>query len=44
MASAMLIKTSYPPRARLQFVLDDTEYRTFVTLRNVEPVVTPPGR
>lgn len=43
MASAMLIKTSYPPRARLQFVLDNTEYRTFVTLRNVEPVVTPLG-
>lgn len=41
MASAMLIKTSYPPRARLQFVLDETEYRALVTLRNVEPSVTP---
>ena len=44
MASAMLIKTSYPPRARLEFVLDNTEYRTFVTLRNVEPAVTPAGQ
>jgi fructose 1,6-bisphosphatase len=41
MASAMLIKTSYPPQARLEFVLDDTEYRALVTLRNVEPSVTP---
>lgn len=41
MASAMLIKTSYPPQARLQFVLDDTEYRALVTLRNAEPSVTP---
>ena len=41
MASVMLIKTSYPPRARLEFMLDNTEYRAFVTLRNVEPVVTP---
>jgi len=41
MASAMLIKTSYPPRARLEFVLDDTQYRALVTLRNVEPSVTP---
>jgi hypothetical protein len=40
----MLIKTSYPPRARLEFRLDKTEYRAFVTLRNVEPVVTPLGR
>lgn len=43
MASAMLIKTSYPPQARLEFVLDDTEYRAMVTLRNVEPAVTPAG-
>ncbi|MBQ5948145.1 hypothetical protein [Massilia sp. ST3] len=41
MASAMLIKTSYPPRARLEFVLDDTEYRALVTLRNVEPSLSP---
>jgi hypothetical protein len=41
MASAMLIKTSYPPKARLEFVLDDTEYRALVTLRNSEPSVTP---
>jgi hypothetical protein len=40
MASAMLIKTSYPPQARLEFMLDDTEYRALVTLRNVEPAVT----
>lgn len=44
MASAMLIKTSYPPRARLEFVLDDTEYRALVTLQNVEPAVTQLGR
>lgn len=43
MASAMLIKTSYPPQAQLEFVLDDTEYRALVTLRNVEPTVTPAG-
>lgn len=43
MASAMLVKTSYPPQARLEFVLDDTEYRAMVTLRNVEPAVTPAG-
>ena len=43
MASAMLIKTSYPPQARLAFVLDDTEYRAMVTLRKVEPAVTPAG-
>ena len=43
MASAMLIKTSYPPQARLEFVLDDTAYRAMVTLRNVEPAVTPAG-
>jgi hypothetical protein len=41
MASAMLIKTSYRPQARLEFVPDDTEYRAWVTLRNVEPSVTP---
>jgi hypothetical protein len=44
MASVMLIKISYPPRARLEFMLDNTEYRAFVTLRNVEPVVTPLAR
>jgi hypothetical protein len=44
MASFMLIKTSYPPRARLEFVLDDTEYRALVTLQNVEPAVTPLGQ
>jgi hypothetical protein len=27
--------------ARLAFVLDDTEYRALVTLRNVEPSVLP---
>jgi hypothetical protein len=41
MASAMLVKTSYPPQARLEFVLDRTEYRALVTLRNVEPSVLP---
>jgi hypothetical protein len=41
MASAMLVKTSYPPQARLEFVLDDTAYRALVTLRNVEPSVMP---
>ena len=41
MASAMLVKTSYPPQARLEFVLDDTEYRALVTLLNVEPTVSP---
>jgi hypothetical protein len=41
MASALLVKTSYPPQARLEFVLDDTEYRALVTLRNVEPSVMP---
>lgn len=41
MASALLIKTSYPPQARLEFVLDDTEYRALVTLRNTEPSITP---
>jgi hypothetical protein len=41
MASALVIKTSYPPRARLEFVLDDTEYRALVTLRNVAPAVVP---
>ena len=42
-SSAMLIKTSYPPQARLEFVLDDTEYRALVTLRNVESRVRPAG-
>ena len=41
MASALLVKTSYPPQARLEFVLDDTEYRAMVTLRNVEPSLMP---
>jgi hypothetical protein len=41
MASALLIKTSYPPRARLEFVLDDTGYRALVMLRNVEPKFVP---
>jgi hypothetical protein len=41
MASALLIKTSYPPQARLEFVLDDTEYQALVTLRNVEPSLGP---
>jgi hypothetical protein len=41
MASVMLIKTSYPPRARLEFMLGNTEYRAFVTLRNVESTMTP---
>jgi hypothetical protein len=44
MASALLIKTSYPPQARLEFVLDDTEYRAMVTLRNVEPALSPAKR
>ena len=37
----MLIKTSYPPRARLEFVLGDTQYRALVTLRNAEPSLSP---
>jgi hypothetical protein len=41
MASAMLVKTSYPPQARLEFVLGDTEYRTTVTLHNVKPSLMP---
>ena len=41
MASALLVKTSYPPQARLEFVLDDTEYRALVTLRNVAPRFVP---
>jgi hypothetical protein len=41
MASSMLIKTSYPPQARLEFVLDKTEYRALVTLRNVQPSLMP---
>jgi hypothetical protein len=44
MASSLLVKTSYPPQARLEFVLDDTEYRALVTLRNVEPTVRPAVR
>jgi hypothetical protein len=44
MASALLVKTSYPPQARLEFVLDDTEYRALVTLRNVEPAFRPATR
>jgi hypothetical protein len=40
MASALLIKTSYPPQARLEFVLDDTEYRALVTLRNTEQSIS----
>jgi hypothetical protein len=44
MASALLIKTSYPPQARLEFVLDDTEYRAMIMLRSVEPVITPAER
>ena len=44
MASAMLIKTSYPPQARLEFTLDDTAYRAMVTLRNVEPSISPAAR
>lgn len=39
----LLIKTSYPPRARLEFALDDTRYVTFVTLRNVQPSLQPAG-
>ncbi|MGX4641314.1 hypothetical protein [Massilia sp. SYSU DXS3249] len=41
MASAMLVKTSYPPQARLEFTLEDTAYRATVTLRNVEPAMHP---
>lgn len=37
----LLIKTSYPPRARLDFALDDTRYTVFVTLKNIEPAVLP---
>ncbi|MFC5460865.1 hypothetical protein [Massilia niabensis] len=44
MASAMLIKTSYPPQARLEFTLDDTGYRAMVTLRNTEPSISPATR
>ena len=43
MASALLVKTSYPPQARLEFVLDKTEYRAMVTLRNAVPSVLPAG-
>jgi hypothetical protein len=39
----LLIKTSYPPRARLEFALDDTRYVTFVTLRNMQPSLQPAG-
>jgi hypothetical protein len=41
MASALVVKTSYPPRARLEFVLGDTEYRALVTLHNVLPAIVP---
>jgi hypothetical protein len=37
----LLIKTSYPPRARLEFALDDTRYVAFVTLKNVGPALVP---
>jgi hypothetical protein len=37
----MLVKTSYPPQARLEFVLGDTEYRAMVVLRNVQPSLMP---
>lgn len=39
----LLVKTSHPPRARLEFALGDTRYVTFVTLRNVEPSILPAG-
>jgi len=39
--AVLLIKTSYPPRARLEFALDDTRYVTFVTLRKLEPSMLP---
>lgn len=41
--AVLLIKTSYPPRARLAFALGDTRYVGFVTLRKVEPSVLPAG-
>jgi len=37
----LLVKTSHPPRAKLEFALDDTRYVTFVTLHKVEPAVMP---
>jgi len=43
MASALLVKTSYPPQARLEFVLDKIEYQAMVTLRNAVPSVLPAG-
>lgn len=38
---ALLIKTSHPPRARLEFALDDTRYVALVTLGNAEPALMP---
>jgi hypothetical protein len=37
----LLIKTSYPPRARLEFALDDIRYVAFVTLHQVDASVMP---
>jgi len=39
-----LLKTSYPPKAQLTFVLGDTRYRTEVTLRNARPRIIPVKR
>ncbi len=36
-----LLKTSYPPKAELSFVLGDTRYRAEVTLRNARPKLDP---
>jgi hypothetical protein len=36
-----LLKTSYPPKAELSFILGDTRYRAEVTLRNVRPKLIP---
>jgi hypothetical protein len=41
MASVLRIKTSYPPKARLSFTLDETEYSALVTMRNTEPALMP---
>ena len=43
MASVLRIKTSYPPKARLSFTLDETEYSALVIMRNTEPALMPAG-
>ena len=39
-----LLKTSYPPKAELSFVLGDTRYRAEITLRNDRPRFIPARR